>query len=101
MCATVYPRSFITIVESTIFFAAVCWGAGIKAKDANRCLHKLIKKAESVVSSELGTLEDVVRGRMLAKLLLIMDNEVHPLHKTVDNLKISFSNRLIQPCCLK
>ena len=37
-----------SVVASTIFFAVVSWGAGIKAKDANR-LNKLIKKAGSVV----------------------------------------------------
>ena len=38
---------------------------------------------------------------MLPKLLEIMDNVSHPLHETLDKLKSSFSNRLIQPCCLK
>lgn len=38
---------------------------------------------------------------MLAKLLAIMDNDAHPLHKTLDKLKSSFSNRLIKPRCLK
>ena len=89
-----------SVVASTIFFAVVSWGAGIKAKDANR-LNKLIKKAGSVVGSKLVTLEEVVEHRMLAKLLVIMDNVSHPLHETRDKLKSSFSNRLIQPRCLK
>ena len=89
-----------SVVASTIFFAVVSWGAGIKAKDANR-LNKLIKKAGSVVGSKLVTLEEVVEHRMLAKLLVIMDNVSHPLHETLDKLKSSFSNRLIQPRCLK
>ncbi|KAK0132216.1 hypothetical protein N1851_032980 [Merluccius polli] len=66
-----------SVVVSTIFFAAVSWGAGIKAKDANR-LNKLIRKAEYVVSSKLVTLEEVVEDRMLAKLLAIMDNPSPP-----------------------
>ena len=47
------------------------------------------------------TLEEVAEDRMLAKLLAIMDNASHPLHKTLDKLKSSFSNRLIQFHCLK
>ena len=50
----------------------VSWGAGIKAKDINR-LNKLIRKAASVVSSKLVTLEEVAEGRMLDILLVIMD----------------------------
>ena len=57
-----------SVVASTIFFTVVSWGAGIKAKDANR-LNKLIKKAGSVVGSERVTLKEVVGDRMLAKLL--------------------------------
>ena len=68
-----------SVVASTIFFAMVSRGAGIKTKDANR-LNKLIKKAGSVVGSKLVTLEEVAEDRMLAKLLVIMDNVSHPLH---------------------
>ncbi|XP_059209473.1 immunoglobulin lambda-like polypeptide 1 [Centropristis striata] len=89
-----------SVVASTIFFAVVSWGVGIKARDANR-LNKLIRKAESVVGSKLVTLEEVVEDRMLAKLLAVMDNPSHPLHKTLDKLKSSFSHRLIQPRCSK
>ena len=97
VCKQMFYQS---VVASTIFFAAVSWGAGIKAKDANR-LNKLVRKAESVVGSKLITLEEVVEDRMLAKLLAIMDNPSHPIHKTLDKLKSSFSNRLIQPRCSK
>jgi len=100
VCNKMLQMFYQSVVASTIFFAAVSWGAGIKAKDANR-LNKLIKKAESVVGSKLVTLEEVVEERMLAKLLVIMDNPSHPLHKTLDKLKSSFSNRLIQPRCSK
>ncbi|KAK0142225.1 hypothetical protein N1851_020112 [Merluccius polli] len=85
-----------SVVASTIFFVVVSWGAGIRTKDANR-LNKLIKKAESVVGSQLVTVEE----RMLAKLLATMANPSHPLHTTLDQLRSSFSNRLIQPRCKK
>ncbi len=63
-----------SVVASTIFYAAVCWGEGIKARDANR-LNKLIKKAGSVIGSK-----EMVEDRKLAKLLAIMDNTSRPLH---------------------
>ncbi|TWW56005.1 hypothetical protein D4764_09G0010550 [Takifugu flavidus] len=85
-------------LASTIFFAAVCWGAGIKAKDANR-LNKLIKKAGSVVGCRLAN--EVVRDRMVLKMRTIMDNPSHPLHNTMDKLRSSFSNRLLEPRCSK
>ncbi|TWW62601.1 hypothetical protein D4764_04G0012480, partial [Takifugu flavidus] len=78
---------------------SVCWGAGIKAKDANR-LNKLIKKAESVVGSKLANMDELVRDRV-SKVRTIMDNSSHPLHNTVDKLRSSFSNRLLQPRCSK
>ncbi|TWW69419.1 hypothetical protein D4764_18G0002250 [Takifugu flavidus] len=91
------PKSVMT---STIFSAVVCWGAGIKAKDANR-LNKLIKKAGSVVGCRLDNLDEVVRDRMVLKLRTIMDSPSHPLHNTVDKLRSSFSSRLLQPRCSK
>ena len=54
------------------------------------------KEGRSVVGSELVTLEEVVEDRVLGKLLAIMDHASLPLHKTLDKLKSSFSNRLIQ-----
>lgn len=60
-------------VVSTIFLAVVCWGAGIKAK-ANS-----LKKPESFVGSELITMKEVVRERMMAKQLLVdMDHDFLP-----------------------
>ncbi|TWW55979.1 hypothetical protein D4764_09G0010290 [Takifugu flavidus] len=87
-------------LASTIFFAVVCWGAGIQAKDANR-LNNLIKKAGSVVGCRLANLDEVVRDRMVLKLRTIMDSPSHPLHNTVDKLRSSFSSRLLQPRCSK
>ncbi len=48
----------------------------MQAKDPDR-LNKLIKKAESAVSSCLVRLEEVVEGRMLAKLLSVIDKDSH------------------------
>ncbi|TWW68203.1 hypothetical protein D4764_19G0000010, partial [Takifugu flavidus] len=100
VCSRMLQMFYQSVMASTIFFAAVCWGAGIKAKDANR-LNKLIKKAGSVVGCRLDNLDEVVRDRMVLKLRTIMDSPSHPLHNTVDKLRSSFSNRLLQPRCSK
>ena len=80
----------------------VYWGGGIKAKDANK-LNKLIKKAGKVIGSKLVTLEEVVEERLLAKVLAIRANTSHPLHDMIARQMstLSFSNRLIQPRCLR
>ncbi|TWW53816.1 hypothetical protein D4764_0293380 [Takifugu flavidus] len=51
--------------------------------------------------SVLDNLDEVVRDRMVLKLWTIMDSPSHPLHNTVDKLRSSFSNRLLQPRCSK
>lgn len=87
-----------SVVASTIFYAVVCWGEGIKAKDTNR-LNKLINKAGSVIGSKLVTLEEVAEDRTLAKLLAI--NTSNLLHSMTATLKSTVSSRLIQPWCVK
>ncbi|TWW67365.1 hypothetical protein D4764_02G0004060 [Takifugu flavidus] len=100
VCSRMLHMFCQSVMASTIFFAVVCWGASIKAKDANR-LNKLIKKAGSVVGCNLANLDEVVRDRMVLKVRTIMDSPSHPLHNTVDKLRSSFSNRLLQPRCSK
>ncbi len=89
VCNRILKMFYQTVTASTIFFAVVCWGMEIKSKDANR-LNKLIKKAGSVISSEVGTLEEVVRDRILPKLLAIMDNDAHPLKRWI-NLRVALA----------
>ncbi|TWW81352.1 hypothetical protein D4764_01G0011670 [Takifugu flavidus] len=60
VCSRMLHMFYQSVMASTIFFAAVCWGAGIKAKDANR-LNKIIKKAESVVGCNLANLPSAIR----------------------------------------
>ena len=82
VCNRMLQMFYESVVASTVFFAVVSWGAGIKAKDANR-LNKGIKKAGSVVGSMLATLEEVAEDRRLGSLLVMMDNVSHPLHQTL------------------
>ncbi|TWW71675.1 hypothetical protein D4764_16G0001720 [Takifugu flavidus] len=72
VCSRMLHMFYLSVMASTIFFAVVCWGAGMK----------------------LANLDEVVRDRMVLKLRTIMDNPSHPLHNTVDKLRSSFSNSL-------
>lgn len=89
-----------SVVESAIFFAAICWGSSIRANDSKR-LNKLIKKAGSVLGSALEPLESVVERRMLYKLFNIMDNTSNPLHNLLVGQQSVFSWRLLQLRCSK
>ncbi|TWW73405.1 hypothetical protein D4764_15G0007990 [Takifugu flavidus] len=79
VCSRMLHMFYQSVMASTTFFAVACFGAGIKAKDANS-LKKLIKKAGSVVGYKLANLDEVVRDRMVSKVWTIMDNPSHPLH---------------------
>ncbi|TWW55984.1 hypothetical protein D4764_09G0010340 [Takifugu flavidus] len=58
VCSGMLHMFYQSVMASTIFFAVVCWGAGIKAKDTNK-LNKLIKKAGSVVGCKLANSDEV------------------------------------------
>ncbi|XP_010777592.1 protein kinase C alpha type [Notothenia coriiceps] len=85
-----------SVVSSVIFFAVVCWGSGVKTADANR-LNKLIRRAGSVLGVDQESLAVVSEGRMLRKLLSILDNGSHPLHATLVSYRSTFSHRMISP----
>lgn len=87
-----------SIVESALFFAVSCWGSGMKAADEDR-INKLLKKAGSVLGSNLDPVRAVAERRMLKRLLAIMDNPSHPLYDTVDSQRSVFSDCFILPQC--
>lgn len=87
-------------VARTIFFAVVSWAAAIKAKPPNR-LNKRIRKTGSVVASWSADFEEEKKQRILTKLLTIIDYTSYPLHESVNILRCSFINRMIQTCCYK
>ena len=98
VCTKMLEIFYQSVVSSTIFFAAVCWGRSIRASDTNR-LEKIIKKAGSVLGLRLESFESVVERRTLNKLLSIIDNDQHPLHHTVVRQRSTFSHRLLQLRC--
>ena len=62
-----------SVVTSIIFFAAVCWGGGIRSNGANK-LNKLVRKASSVVGMKLDSVEVVTEWRIKRKLKVVMNN---------------------------
>jgi len=97
MCSKMLEIFYQSVVASTIFFAAVCWGSSIRASDIIR-LDKIIKKTGSALGLRMESFETVVKRRTLNKLLSIMDNDQHTLHHTVDRQRSTFSHRLLQLC---
>ncbi len=87
-----------SVVESALFFAVTCWGSSMKAADENK-INKLLKKAGSVLGTNLDSVSVVAERRMLNRLLAIMDNPSHPLHNTLARQRSSFSNRFTLPRC--
>ncbi|KAK3537287.1 hypothetical protein QTP70_006980 [Hemibagrus guttatus] len=75
ICKKMLQMFYQTVVASALFYAAVCWGGSIKKKDASR-LDKLVRKAGSIVGSELDSLTSVVERQMLSRLLSIIDNQL-------------------------
>ena len=89
-----------TVVAAMVFYAVVCWGGGCSERDKKR-LNRLIKRASSVCGSPLDPIEVVGERRTLSKLSSIIVNSSHPLHQTVNDLRSTFSKRLIHPRCRK
>ena len=73
VCGEMLHMFYQSVVASTIFYAAVCWGGSATERDTRR-QDKLIWKAGSVLGRCLDSLGVVVERRMWIKLSDIMDN---------------------------
>ena len=98
VCSKLLGLFYQFVVASVLFYAVVCWGGSTKKRDAGR-LEKLIKKAGSVVGTELECVTSVADKRTLSKLLTIMDNGNHPLYSTITQQKSLISWRLRSLTC--
>ena len=98
VCSKLLKVFYESVVASTILFAVTCWGSGLSVADNNR-LSKLIRRASDVVGEELDTLTTVAERRMLSRLQSILDNVSHPLYDTLNQMRSSFSSRLLLPRC--
>ena len=66
VCSDMLCMFYHTIIESTLFYAVVCWGSCTTDTNCRR-LDKLVKKASSVVGRRLDPLSAVVEQRMRRK----------------------------------
>ena len=78
----------------------VCWSSSISIADRKR-LDKLIKRASSVLSCPVDSVQVVGERRMIAKLSSMMENGSHPMQDTVTALSSPISDRLLHPKCKK
>ncbi|XP_059821072.1 fibroblast growth factor 2 isoform X2 [Hypanus sabinus] len=62
-------------------------------------INKLVRKAGSVVGTELESMTSVAERRALSRLRSIMENPEHPLHSTIQRQRSSFSGRLLSVQC--
>ena len=92
VCGEMLHMLYQSVVASTIFYTAVCWGGSATERDTRR-LDKLIRKAGSVLGRCLDSLGVVVERRMWTKLSDIMDNTNHPLHHTLMEQSSSHSRQ--------
>lgn len=77
-----------------VFSQAVVVSAFLATKKDVSCLDKLVRKAGSVVGTELDSLTSVAERQTLNRLLSIIDNPHHPLHSAIYRHRSSFSD-----CC--
>ena len=73
VCTRLLRMFYQCLAASVIFFAAVCWGGGIRSGGAIK-LNKLVRKASSVVGVKMDSMEVVTERRKRVKLQAIMDN---------------------------
>ena len=75
--------------------AIACQGGSSPDRD-KKILNKL-QRAGSVLGYGLDSIEEVADRRMLARLISIRSNSIHPLQHTLEVLVSSFSTRLRDP----
>ena len=98
VCSKLLWMFYQSVVAGVLFYAVVCWGGSTKKRDAGR-LERLVRKAGSVVGTELKCITSVSDKRTLSKLLTIMDNDWHPLYNTIIKRKSLICWRLCAlPC---
>ena len=93
VCGEMLHMFYQSVVASTIFYAAVCWGGSATERDTRR-LDKLIRKAGLVLGRCVDSLGVMVERRMWTKLSDIMENTNHQLHHTLMKQSSSHSGRL-------
>jgi len=78
VCNEILYLFYQSIVASAVFFALVCWGSCMKARDGNR-LDKLVRKGVSVLGRRVDSVGELVEKRMRRMMKSILSNRSHPL----------------------
>lgn len=92
MCSSVLCIFYQTVVTSTHFYAVVCWGVGIKERNA--------KKSTSISGRQAlcrGLTITLAEARTLSQLQAFIDSSSVPLHGMVAGMQSTVSTRLINP----
>ena len=98
VCKDMLRMFYRSVVESALFFVVACWGSSIKKRDELR-INKMVRKASTVVGTELESMTSVAESRALSRIRTIMENSQHPLHSTIQGQRSSFSRRLLSLQC--
>lgn len=98
VCNTMLQMFRQSVVAAVLFYAAVCWGNNITARDCHR-LDKLVRRAGSVVGVKLDSVGAVVERCMKTRVQAILSNTKHPLHDTLVAQKSSRNTRLLSVRC--
>ena len=86
-----------SVMASVLFFGIACWGGHNRASDTHD-LDRLVRRAGSVVGSQLEGVEVVARKRTASKLDSILKNPSHPLHVEITGYwSKRGNNRFIYP----
>ena len=98
VCNDMLYLFYQSVVASAVFFAVVCWGSCMTARDRNR-LDKLVRKCVSVLGRRVVSVGDLVEDRTRKMMKAIIRNRSHPLHDTVVAQQSSRSDRLLSVHC--
>ncbi|XP_059821071.1 fibroblast growth factor 2 isoform X1 [Hypanus sabinus] len=103
---TVTGRTFKLQLQAesigVISIKGICANRYLAMNDDGRLygsINKLVRKAGSVVGTELESMTSVAERRALSRLRSIMENPEHPLHSTIQRQRSSFSGRLLSVQC--
>ena len=77
ICKKLLQMFYQSVVASVRFYAVVCWGGSSRRRDAGR-LDRLVRRAGSVVGTELDSLVTVAERRTPDKLLSITGQHPPP-----------------------
>lgn len=86
------------MVAPAICYGVICWGISTSTAEGKRL--KLVKDVCSFLGCPLEAVEVVGEGKMMVKLLSLMESMSHPVQDSQTALGSSFSVMLLHPRCV-